>query len=104
MEQVVNAGETLMVITVHAITDPAAIGRYSAAIGPIIRRHGGRAIAMGRVPVKGHDNDAMVVVQAWPTEQAARNWLDDPEYAPWIAVRDAAARISMVIVPPVAAG
>jgi uncharacterized protein (DUF1330 family) len=96
-----TVAETLVVITVKEIRDPAAIGRYTAAVAPQVARHGGRNLAQGYEVFEGEADARLVVVQAWPSAQAFRDWQADPDYAPWLALRRKAATISMVIVQPV---
>ncbi len=93
---------TIVVIQVNAVRDPAAIAAYTSAIGPTLARHGGQTIAQGLETFEGETRAKLVVVQAWPSSEAFKAWQADPDYAPLLSMRQAAADITVLIVPPVA--
>ncbi len=59
-----------------------AYGKYAAAVGEIVARHGGKVIYVGRAAelmVGAEEWDAVALVQ-YPTRRALTEMFDSPEY------------------------
>jgi uncharacterized protein (DUF1330 family) len=83
------------------IHDPSWVADYVAKNEVILRKHGGRYVVRtghiepleGDMPLPG----AMVVLE-FPSQEHARAWYSDPEYAPLIERRQRGATGDAVIV------
>ncbi|MEM7342039.1 MAG: DUF1330 domain-containing protein [Actinomycetota bacterium] len=71
-------------------TDDAWIPGYLAPVAEIISKHGGKYLARTttheRAEGEGPDV-ALRVLLEWPSMDAARAFVNDPEYAPHLAAR-----------------
>ncbi|WP_069301754.1 DUF1330 domain-containing protein [Neptunicoccus sediminis] len=66
------------------------IPSYIAPVGEIIAKHGGKYLARttDHAQVEGTDQPAALrVILEWPDAQAARDFVNDPDYAPYLAAR-----------------
>ncbi|PLS21197.1 DUF1330 domain-containing protein [Neptunicoccus cionae] len=66
------------------------IPTYIEPVGKIIEKHGGRYIARttSHEQLEGSDQPAALrVILEWPDADAARNFVNDPEYAPFLKAR-----------------
>ncbi|MCC6870481.1 MAG: DUF1330 domain-containing protein [Burkholderiales bacterium] len=78
-------------IEVH---DPVRYDAYRRQVKETIERYGGKFLVAGG-PVEILEGDGVVhrpVVVEFPTMAALERWYHSPEYAPLIALRQAAAR------------
>ena len=83
-------------ITAYDISDSDGYSQYSpGSIGIImatIARHGGEVLAVGPKAaaqwLSESTRDTFVAIQ-FPSTAAAQGWLDDPDYAPARALREA---------------
>lgn len=73
----------------QTVTDQRAYSEeYVPAVVPILAKYGGEVLAFAfqTEHLEGDPADGVVILR-FPTEQAIRDFLDDPEYAPWKALR-----------------
>ncbi len=71
-------------ILTQTVTDPQRYGQeYVAKVMPFLARHEGDVIVaeLEATPLQG-DPAKGVVVLRFPSEQAIRNFVDDPDYQP----------------------
>lgn len=71
-------------------TDDSWIPGYIEPVGKIIAKHGGKYIARtaNHEQVEGEDQPAALrVILEWPDAQAARDFVNDPDYAPYLEAR-----------------
>lgn len=71
-------------------TDDSWIPGYIEPVGKIIAKHGGKYIARttNHEQVEGEDQPAALrVILEWPNTQAARDFVNDPDYAPYLKAR-----------------
>ena len=82
------------------VRDPAAYEEYKAGVPALIAKHGGEYLVRGgRVEVmEGDWRPKRVAVLKFPSNEAARRFLDDPEYAPLKTLRQRIAPTQMVMV------
>ena len=88
------------VIADARIHDAAAYDEYKRRVLPTIERHGGRFIVRGgpHAVLEGSWKPTRVVVIEFPSAAAARAWYADPDYAPLLKLRQAAADDDLVLV------
>lgn len=73
-----------------APTDDAWIPGYIGPVGAIIERHGGKYLSRtgDHDQLEGEGSPAALrVVLEWPSKQDALNFMNDPEYKPFLAQR-----------------
>ncbi|MEM7271672.1 MAG: DUF1330 domain-containing protein [Actinomycetota bacterium] len=73
-------------------TDDAWIPSYLAPVADIIAKHGGKYLARtaSHERVEGEGPEvALRVILEWPDREAAKAFVSDPEYAPFLAARTA---------------
>jgi uncharacterized protein (DUF1330 family) len=82
------------------IHNAAAMQPYIPGVPPIVRKHGGRYLVRGGKweLVEGDWHPDRLVVIEFPDVKAAKAFLDDPEYAPWKALRQQNGHTNGVIV------
>jgi len=82
------------------ISDLAAYEGYKAAVPAIVARHGGTYLVRGGAHevVEGDWHPVRLVLFSFPNRAAAHAFLDDPDYAPWKAIRHAIAKTELVVV------
>ena len=77
---------------------------YSPKTAELIRKYGGKVLApfASKVePLEGTaDLPTNIVILEFPTNEAAKAWYNDPEYAPLIKLRQASAQGDLVLVSP----
>jgi len=71
------------------VRDPAEYAKYSTAIPALVRKHGGEALARGGAceVFEGEWTPHRLVLFRFPTMDAIRAFLEDPEYRPWKELR-----------------
>jgi uncharacterized protein (DUF1330 family) len=82
------------------IHDEAAFAAYRAAALEVVRRFGGRTIAIDKAPLSlegGWSSRDMIVIE-FPDMDAIRALFASPDYAPLIEARQAAARSRLIAV------
>lgn len=80
------------VIAEVKVTDDSWVPDYAAKVHDIAARHGGRYLSRsGRIEVlEGEAPDAsLIALIQFPTREAAIQFANDPEYAPFVAARKA---------------
>lgn len=76
------------------IHDPEQMEAYAKAVGPMTRRHGGRYLARTSViePLEGGWEPPRIVLVEFPDMETMKKYFASEEYAPFKAMRRAAAR------------
>jgi len=81
--------------------DPSWLEKYRATVPSLIARHGGRYVVRGG-KMETLEGQAPLptsfVVLEFPTMDDARGFYRDPEYAPFIELRQTGADLEMVLV------
>ena len=74
------------------VHDPAGFAAYGAQVAPMIAAHGGRYLVRGGAvtAAEGEMGLQRVVIVEYPDMAALRAFYDSAEYAPLIAMRQAA--------------
>jgi uncharacterized protein (DUF1330 family) len=89
------------VIASYDVTDPEKYQQYVQGVGPIVARHNGELLVADSAPA-GFEGEArqVYVVLRFDSEEAARNWYNDPDYAPVRQIRlDSTTNGTLVISP-----
>ena len=83
-----------------SIHDHEIYTEYVRRVPPLIKKHGGVYIVRGgnSEPLEGSWYPERLVVIKFPHMDAAKEFIDDPEYAPVKALRDEAATTHMLLV------
>jgi uncharacterized protein (DUF1330 family) len=78
-----------LVVEVTGVSDEAGLGRYIEQVGDLVARRGGRYLARGPVAavLEGEHRPLLLGVLEFPNLEAIRALYDDPEYAPFKALR-----------------
>jgi len=76
------------VVLVNDVRDPASLGRYRAAVAPLVDRYGGTYLAADLTPtaVEGPCPLGVVLIE-FPSSERLRAFYDADDYAPLKAVR-----------------
>jgi uncharacterized protein (DUF1330 family) len=82
------------------VTDPALYEQYRAQVPALIAAHGGRYLVRGGAAqrLEGDVPVQRQVILEFPTMAALKGFYESPGYAPLIALRQRAARGSLVAV------
>ena len=82
------------------VIDPVAYEEYRRRVPPIITAHGGRYLARGGATtlLEGESITHRLVVLEFPDMANLRGFYESPEYRPLIAIRQDAARSSLLAV------
>jgi uncharacterized protein (DUF1330 family) len=82
------------------VTDPALYEQYRAQVPALIAAHGGRYLVRGGAAQRLEGDVAVQrqVILEFPTMAALKGFYESPEYARLIALRQRAARGSLVAV------
>ena len=83
------------------IKNSSAYQAYLDGFTPSFERHGGELLASSRqktTPLEGDWTHPRTVLMRFPTNQAARDWYNDPEYVELRKIRQANALTNLVIV------
>lgn len=82
------------------IVDPVAFDEYRERVPETIAAHGGRYLCRGgAVEVWEGDFPAKrVVVLEFPSVAAIKTWYASPEYQPLLAMRERAARATLIVI------
>ncbi len=88
---------------IHAaieITDAALYDEYRRQVPALIARHGGRYLVRGGAVtvLEGERAAQRQVILEFPDMTALQNFYRDPEYVPLIALRQRAARGSLIAI------
>ena len=76
------------VVLVNDVRDPESLGRYRAAVAPLVERYGGTYVAADHTPVAVEGQCPLgVVVIEFPSSARLRALYDADDYAPLKAVR-----------------
>ena len=81
--------------------DPSWLEKYRATVPSIIAKHGGKYLARGGKMEKLEGSEALpstYVILEFPTMAEAKAFHADPEYAPFIKLRQAGSDLEMVVV------
>jgi uncharacterized protein (DUF1330 family) len=82
------------------VIDPAAYEEYRRHVPAVIAAHGGRFLVRGgaMTVLEGEVSAARRVILEFPDRATLQAFYDSPEYAPLIALRQRAARGSLIAV------
>ena len=91
---------TYVVITIKKILDLEAFREYADRVAPIIKRHGGKYVAVDKTPDvrSGEWPFVRTVIVAYPNLAAAQKWYDSPEYREIIPIRKRGIDANIVMV------
>lgn len=87
------------VIATYDVADPKAYEGYVPGVVPLLQKHGAEILAADYQAklLEGQARSVCIVLK-FASEEAARNWHDDPAYAPVKKIRlDATKNGAMVI-------
>ena len=87
-----------VMVQVKEITDPARFKEYGERTSVTVEQYGGRYLVRGGAyeQVEGDWPDCRNVVIEFPSVERAKQWYESPEYAPLIAMRQAASESQMI--------
>lgn len=74
------------------VNDPSWIPDYAANVHDIVHRHGGKYLTRsGNIRTLEGDEStlSLIAIIEFPTDEALQAMVDDPEYAPYAAARQA---------------
>ena len=76
------------VIVGYDITDPKGYENYVPGVVPLLQKHGAEVLVADydSKPLEGQPRKVSVVLK-FPSEEAARNWYNDPAYGPVKQIR-----------------
>jgi uncharacterized protein (DUF1330 family) len=78
------------------ITDPVRWREYVSQVGETITQHGGEILFRG-IRAQSPENQRQIVVLRFVDESAANTWFASSDYQRLIPIRDAAARVDLVL-------
>jgi len=81
---------TVYMIADIKITDKTWLPEYAASVHGLVHKHGGKYLSRsGNVQtLEGHPLDTnLIALIQFPSPQAVKSFLSDPEYAPFAAAR-----------------
>ena len=81
------------------VTDPSWIPDYAANVHDIVHRHGGKYLTRsGNIRTLEGDEStlSLIAVIEFPTDDALQAFVDDPEYVPYAAARQAGSDSQLV--------
>ncbi len=86
------------------LTDTAAYEPYKAAVPAIVARHGGEYLVRGGdfEVLEGDWTPVRLVLFRFPDRAAIKAFVNDPDYAPFIALRQSLAKTNSVAVDGIA--
>jgi uncharacterized protein (DUF1330 family) len=82
------------------VTDAAGFAPYREAVPATIAKYGGRYLARGGTAllIEGTPVPKRVVLLEFPDLEAARAWLDSPEYKPLAELRQRTAKTDIWVI------
>ena len=91
-----NGVEVYMVVNLE-IEDPDNYRNYEKGFFPMLKKHSGRFVTFddtvehleGHTPVKGR-----IIIFAFPSEEKAKEWFNDPEYQELSKIRRSSTSIT----------
>lgn len=81
--------------------DPSWLEKYRGTVPGLVAKHGGKYLVRGNVMEVlegGTPLPTSMVVIEFPTMEAGRAFYNDPDYAPFIKLRQAGSDIELVLV------
>ncbi|MET0547442.1 MAG: NAD(P)H-dependent oxidoreductase [Caulobacterales bacterium] len=80
---------TAYMTVVLTVTDTSWIGEYVSHVQPLMAKHGGKPVTVsGLVEVlEGDEQPTQVATFAFPSMEALKAFMEDPEYLPWKEAR-----------------
>jgi uncharacterized protein (DUF1330 family) len=75
---------SLYALNLFDLADNDLYRRYSRRSPGAVAKHGGRVVALGRLenaPIGDAQPRSVMILVEWPSREAFRNFLDDPELA-----------------------
>ena len=82
------------------VTDDTFAEEYRPKVKELIEKHGGKFVAGGTFEkLEGNQAlpDWMVIIE-FPTSELARDWYNDPDYAPLIRLRDTGSKSEITLI------
>lgn len=89
-------------VLTQTVTDPQRyFQEYVAKVMPFLAKHGGELLAgeLEATPLQGDPAKGAVILR-FPSEQAIRNWLSDPDYQPILKARLSLTRNASAVMMP----
>ena len=89
------------IVATVTISDMEAFKAYGQAVAGLSEKHGGKSIVKGQISEVLEGNvptDQRVVVSEFPTEEAAKAYINDPLYLEGKARREGAAVVEMRLI------
>ena len=79
---------SVYVIACYDVVDPKDYEGYVPGVVPLLHKHGAEILAADyqAEALEGHAAGVNVVLK-FPSEEAARNWYNDPDYTPVMQIR-----------------
>lgn len=79
---------SVYVIATYDIVDPKGYEGYVPGVMPLLQKHGAEVLSAdyGAEALEGRAAGVNVVLK-FPSEEAARNWYNDPDYGPVKQIR-----------------
>jgi uncharacterized protein (DUF1330 family) len=86
---------TLYALNLFDLADNDLYRRYSRRSPGAVAKHGGRVVALGWLedaPIGDTQPRSVMILVEWPSREAFRNFLDDPEFADLHPLREEGTR------------
>ena len=83
------------------VRDASWLEKYRATVPSLVARHSGKYLVRGGKMDRLEGSEALpssYVVMEFPTMERARAFYDDPEYKPFIELRQGGSSLEMVVV------
>jgi uncharacterized protein (DUF1330 family) len=93
---------SVQALAMITVTDREALGAYREKAADALARHGGSVIAADPEPLvleAAIDKPNMVALLAFPSAEAAKAWLRDPDLANVHALRNKGGKSTIVVLP-----
>jgi len=82
-------------------TDDAWVPGYLGPVGALVAKHGGKYLARtaSHERLEGDGEDpALRIILEWPSKEAAKAFMNDPDYAPHLKARTAGSKSHHIII------
>jgi uncharacterized protein (DUF1330 family) len=91
---------TAYVIVDIEVTNAAGYADYKELAPAAVAQYGGKYLARGgkTETLQGEWKPNRLVILQFPSSEQAKSWLNSPEYAPALALRNKYARSQMVVI------
>lgn len=87
------------IVSMMSIHDPETYRKYTDRTPPIVKKHGGRFLTRGEevLTVEGDTYEDRMVILEFPSVQAVKAWMADPDYVEAAAFRHAASTAQILV-------